>query len=56
MKYYSREKKAKWLEGWNRSGKSMSAYARESGIAVYTETGLFVPGYIVNLFIFIPDN
>jgi transposase-like protein len=36
MKQYSREEKAKWLEGWNGSGKSMLAYARENGLSPQT--------------------
>jgi transposase-like protein len=38
MKQYSREEKAKWLEGWRGSGKSMAAYARENGICPQTFT------------------
>jgi hypothetical protein len=36
MKTYSRDEKAKWLEGWKGSGKSMSAYARANGISPQT--------------------
>ena len=35
---YSTEEKAKLLEGWRRSGKSISAYAREQGLVQWTFT------------------
>jgi transposase-like protein len=38
MKQYSAEEKAKWVEGWKGSGKSMSAYARANGINPQTFT------------------
>jgi transposase-like protein len=38
MKTYRRDEKAKWLEGWKGSGKSMSAYARANGISPQTFT------------------
>ena len=36
--YYSREEKARILEGWKRSGKSISAYVREKGLVRWTFT------------------
>ena len=33
---YSKEEKAKFLEGWKRSGKSASAYAKENGLVQQT--------------------
>jgi transposase-like protein len=38
MKQYSREEKAKWLEDWRGSGKSMTAYARGNGLSPQTFT------------------
>ena len=35
---YSREEKAKLLEGWRESGKSISAYAKEKGLVRWTFT------------------
>ena len=35
---FSREEKARLLEGWRRSGKSISAYARENGLVRWTFT------------------
>jgi transposase-like protein len=35
---YSREEKAKLLEGWRESGKSISAYVKEKGIVRWTFT------------------
>jgi transposase-like protein len=35
---YSREERAKLLEGWRRSGKSISAYVREKGLVRWTFT------------------
>jgi transposase-like protein len=35
---YSREEKAKLLEGWRRSGKSISAYVKEKGLVRWTFT------------------
>jgi len=35
---YSSEEKAKLLEGWRRSGKSISAYVREKGLVRWTFT------------------
>jgi len=35
---YSTEEKAKLLEGWRQSGKSISAYAREQGLVRWTFT------------------
>ena len=35
---YSTEEKAKLLEGWRQSGKSISAYAREKGLVRWTFT------------------
>jgi len=35
---YSKEEKAKLLEGWKRSGKSISAYVKEKGLVRWTFT------------------
>ena len=35
---YSREEKARLLEGWKRSGKSISAYVKEKGLVRWTFT------------------
>jgi len=35
---YSREERAKLLEGWRRSGKSISAYVKEKGLVRWTFT------------------
>ena len=35
---YSREEKAKLLEGWRESGKSISAYVKEKGLVRWTFT------------------
>jgi len=35
---YSKEEKAKLLEGWRRSGKSISAYVKEKGLVRWTFT------------------
>ena len=36
--HYSKEEKARALEGWRRSGKSISAYVRENGLVRWTFT------------------
>ena len=36
MKRFSKEEKAAWLEGWQKSGKSAWAYARENGLVPQT--------------------
>ena len=36
--YYSKEEKAKYLEDWKLSGKSISAFTRENGIVRWTFT------------------
>ena len=35
---YSREEKVRLLEGWKRSGKSISAYVKEKGLVRWTFT------------------
>ena len=35
---YSREERAKLLEGWRESGKSISAYVKEKGLVRWTFT------------------
>jgi len=35
---FSKEEKAKWLEDWKQSGKSISAYVREKGLVRWTFT------------------
>ena len=36
MKRFSREEKAKWLEGWQQSGQSIYTYARKNGLVPQT--------------------
>ena len=36
--HYSEEEKAKLLEGWRQSGKSISAYVKENGLVRWTFT------------------
>ena len=36
--HYSREEKARLLEGWKKSGKSISAYVKEQGVVRWTFT------------------
>ena len=35
---YSKEEKAKWLEDWRRSGKSIIAFTKENGLVRWTFT------------------
>ena len=34
--HYSAEEKAEWLEGWKRSGRSISSFVKENGLVRWT--------------------
>jgi transposase-like protein len=57
MKKFSKEEKAKWVEGWRRSGKTAWSYAKENGLVPQTFNNWAKPrGTTKQVFIEIPNK